>query len=151
MPRIFRLKADPVQVKKTTSKTENPEPSEHEIQKAFTEWAEWAAIELKGCDLYHSIPNAGKRSHGAANWFVAEGMKKGVVDTQIPVARGGFIGLAIEFKTLDTSESADQRRRNNRLQQEGWAVFVCRSFEAARRVTLGYFGCLQLAIPEKKD
>jgi hypothetical protein len=142
----FRAGMTKVIAAKTIENQPHESLSEHDIQAMFTRWVDNMQGTIPGLDTYHAIPNAGKRSYATAQVFKNEGMRAGVVDTQIPVARGGYVGLAIEFKTLATYETAEQRRRNDRLQQEGWAVFVCRSYDAAVRVTLGYFGMLGLAI-----
>ena len=57
-------------------------------------------LESIGCICY-AIPNAGKRSPSAAAWYRAEGMRKGVPDLCVPMARGGYHSLYIEMKRSD--------------------------------------------------
>lgn len=90
--------------------------AEHDEQKAFFEWVEYSKI--PGIDLMHATPNGGKRHPAVAKKLKAEGVKPGVPDVSWPVARGGFIGLAIEFKHGDGTPTKEQRERITRLQEE---------------------------------
>lgn len=75
-----------------------------------------------------------------------EGVKPGVPDVSWPVARGAFIGLAIEFKHGDGNPSKEQRERITRMQEEGWCVAVCWSWPAAARMLKGYAGMLRVVM-----
>ena len=89
-----------------------------------TEWLfQWAALscgkhpELK---LMYHIPNEGKRSPTAAAKLKAQGLKTGVPDICLPVARGGFHALYIEMKrTSGGKVSADQKRWIEKLTEAG--------------------------------
>lgn len=116
--------------------------SEHIEQAAFFEWATYQRF--PGIELLHSVPNGGGRGKADAGRLKAEGVKSGVPDVLWPVARGGFIGLAIEFKHGDGVPTKEQRGRINRMQREGWLVVVCWGWEAAARVMVGYAGMLLL-------
>jgi len=116
--------------------------SEHAHQVAFFEWANLKRF--PGIELLHAVPNGGARHKAVAGKLKAEGVKPGVPDVLWPVARGGFIGLAIEFKHGDGNPTKEQRERINRMQREGWLVLVCWSWEAAARVMVGYAGMLML-------
>lgn len=120
--------------------------SEHLIQKAFFQWAEHQRI--PGIELLHAIPNGGARHPAVAGKLKAEGVKPGVPDVSWPVARGGFIGLAIEFKNGDGTPTKEQRQRIDALQREGWCVAVCWSWEAAARLLQGYAGMLTVTVRE---
>lgn len=119
---------------------------EHEIQKAFFKWIDMRKGQVKCLDLFHCVPNGGKRGLYEAARLKAEGVRAGVLDTQLPVARGGFIGLAIEFKAPDGNPTKEQRERAERLMIEGWCVAFCWSWESAARVTLGYVGMAHLQV-----
>lgn len=122
--------------------------SEHDHQAAFIEWANWQKI--PGIELLHSVPNGGKMSYYAGKRKKDEGMKSGVPDIYWPVPRGGFIGLAIEFKHGDGNPSADQKRWIDGLQKEGWCVAICWSCDAAIRLFRGYSGLLKLETWQKE-
>tara|TARA_R110000868_G_scaffold376148_7_gene640967 strand:+ start:2308 stop:2673 length:366 start_codon:yes stop_codon:yes gene_type:complete len=118
--------------------------SEHDIQKAFFQWLHYQKFD--GVELFHAIPNGGARHPAVGAKLKAEGVKAGALDTQWPVARGGFIGLAIEFKVPDGNPSKEQRDRMDKLQREGWCVALCWNWEAAARFVQGYAGLLKVVI-----
>lgn len=117
-------------------------PTEHEIQKAYFEWASYQRFE--GIELLHATPNGGMRHPAVAAKLKAEGVKTGVPDVSWPVARGGFIGMAIEFKSDGGNPSKEQRDRINALQREGWCVTLCWSWESAARFTQGYANMIKI-------
>lgn len=120
-----------------------PKLSEHDHQAKFFEWA--AKQSIPGLDLLHATPNGGLRSKAQAGKLKAEGVKPGHPDVSWPVARGGFIGLAIEFKAGDGNPTKEQRERIDALQREGWCVAVCWSWQAAARMVQGYAQMARLA------
>lgn len=75
---------------------------EHEIQKAFFKWVDLRKGQIKCLDLFHAQANGGHRQLLTAVKLKAEGVRAGVLDTQLPVARGGFIGLAIKPHCFDS-------------------------------------------------
>lgn len=117
---------------------------EHQIQKAFFKWLDLNKKRIPALELFHSIPNGGARTPIQGAILKAEGVRAGALDTQLPVARGGFIGLAIEFKAPEANPSKEQRERAERLMIEGWCVLFCWSWQSAARVTLGYMGMTEL-------
>jgi hypothetical protein len=118
--------------------------SEHLMQKAFFDWASMQRI--PGIELMHAIPNGGERNAIVASKLKAEGVKAGAPDVQWPVARGGFIGLAIEFKAGDGNPTKEQRLRITRLQLERWLVVLCWDWTAAARIVQGYAGMLTVSM-----
>ncbi len=114
--------------------------SEHQSQAAFFAWA--ARQKIPGIELLHACPNGGSRHMLEAVNLKKSVVKAGVPDVSWPVARGGFIGLAIEFKHSDGNPSAEQRRRITQMQEEGWCVAVCWSWPAAARLLTGYAGMM---------
>jgi hypothetical protein len=120
--------------------------SEHDTQAAFIQWLDHQRID--GLDTSHAIPNGGARHIAVAGKLKAEGVKPGVPDWQWPSARGGFIGLAIEFKHGAGVPSKEQRERIDALQREGWCVVICWDWTAAARTVQGYAGMLRVSIAE---
>jgi hypothetical protein len=119
--------------------------SEHDSQAAFFRWAAHQGI--PGLDQIHAIPNGGFRHPSVAAKLKAEGVKSGVPDVYWPLARGAFIGLAIEFKHADAGPSKEQRERITRLQKDGWCVCVCWDWRAAARTVQGYAGMMTISMP----
>ena len=116
--------------------------SEHDHQAAFFSWCERQRIDQ--IDLIHAIPNGGARHIGVARKLKAEGVKAGALDVQWPVARGGFIGLAIEFKYGDSNPSKEQKARTTQLQLAGWLVVFVWDWMAAARTITGYAGMVRV-------
>jgi len=116
--------------------------SEHQTQSAFFDWV--ARQKFEGVELMHAIPNGGQRHPAVAAKLKKEGVKAGVPDVAWPVQRGGFIGLAIEFKHGDGNPTKEQRERITAMQKEGWLVAVCWDWQAAARLVQGYAGMMRI-------
>lgn len=106
-------------------------PSEHEEQCAVMEWAERNKGRWPELELLHHIPNGGKRDEATAELLKAAGVKSGVPDLSLPVARrqeGKVLhGLYIELKKSDHSNppSPEQRTWLGALRQQGYLAKVC--------------------------
>lgn len=76
--------------------------------------------------LYH-VPNGGLRDKATAGRLKAAGVRAGVPDLHLPVARRGFHGLWIELKRCDRSNhpTPAQAWWHERLRAEGHHVVVC--------------------------
>ena len=83
-------------------------PSESVEQQHLFQWARMMSGAHPELALMYKITNEGRRSRVNGARMVAEGMKKGVPDICLPVARGGHHGLYIELK----------RERNSRVTKE---------------------------------
>lgn len=81
--------------------------------------------------LFHAIPNGGHRSRRTAGAMKAEGVRRGVPDYCLPVARGGFHGLYIELKNATGRTSPEQRQWIADLTEQGYRAVVVRQWEAA--------------------
>ena len=100
--------------------------------------------------LYISVPNGVPLGRASAAQFIREGLTKGVADTLLLVARGGFHGLAIEFKTEDviykggrkitqrTYQKPEQREWQEMVEAQGWRYEVIRTFEEFEALVRGY-------------
>jgi len=97
-------------------------------------------IELRYPDafalMYH-VPNGGHRHKAVAAKLKGQGVKAGVPDLVLPMARGGFFGLYIEFKaTIDPAPvSTSQHAYIDRLNLQGYLAIVCRGhFDAVEQL-----------------
>jgi hypothetical protein len=88
--------------------------------------------------------NDGKKSLVAAGRDKAQGLTPGVPDYQIAVARRGYHGLYIEFKTAEGTTSPAQNRMRVALEAQGYLVIICRSLEAFGKCLAWYLGPLYL-------
>lgn len=111
---------------------------EHQQQKALMEWVHMARGKYPELALLYAIPNGGHRSKATAGRLKAEGVKAGVPDLHLPIARGGFIGLWIEMKSPTGKPSDSQKAWAKRLTEEGHKVELCRSAQEALNVIVWY-------------
>ena len=121
--------------KKTTTYV----PTEHAEQVALMRWAVDAAQEQPELILLFAIPNGGQRHRLVAAKLRAEGVRRGVPDLFLPVARGRHHGLFVELKRLRGGQvSPDQKIWLQVLAGQGYQVAICAGWEAARRVLVDY-------------
>jgi hypothetical protein len=112
--------------------------NEHAEQAALMAWARLQVHRLPGLALLFAIPNGGRRDAVTGARLKAEGVKAGVPDLFLPMARHGFHGLFIELKALGGSPTPEQRGWIARLRQAGYAAEVCRGWEAAASTLTRY-------------
>jgi hypothetical protein len=116
--------------------------SEHEEQKAVIKWCDdYAQIRwrksVNGKFPIFAVPNAAKRKFKTAAYLIAEGLRSGVLDLFMPIARGGFHGLAIEMKYDDRTPFDEQEGWLEFLSSENYKTCVCWSAaEAIKEITV---------------
>lgn len=107
---------------------------------AIGQTATWPELVL----LFH-IPNGGKRGKREAEKLKRMGVKPGVPDLCLPVARGGFHGLYVEMKRLEGGRvSTEQKAWLAALHEAGHCVALCEGHEQAIAVLRDYLaadGC----------
>ncbi len=94
--------------------------------------------------LYH-VPNGGHRLKEVAAKLKAQGVKAGIPDLVLAMARGGYFGLYIEFKaTVDPAPvSPSQQACIRRLNDQGYLAVVCQGHFDAMECLRAY-----LALPK---
>lgn len=116
-----------------------PAPDEDVEQMCLFRWAkanEGAHPEL---ELLFHIPNGGKRGKAEAARFKEMGVKAGVSDVFLPVARDGHHGLWIELKRLhDGRPTKAQLEWLERMTAEGYVAAVCHGWVQAARMICAY-------------
>lgn len=118
-----------------------PVPTESAEQQALMQWAARSAGRLPGVELLFHIPNGGSRGKAEAGRFKAEGVKSGVPDLFLPVARGCCHGLFIEMKRRRGGRlSVAQKLWLEALEKQGYAVAVCRGWDEAAQEIAAYLG-----------
>lgn len=116
-------------------------PTEHAEQAALIAWADGAAARVPELGLLFAIPNGARTSMSVARRLKAEGLRAGVPDLLLPVPRPPAAGLFVELKRRrDGVVSPEQRAWHVALQAQGYAVQVCKGWEAAARAILAYLG-----------
>lgn len=114
--------------------------SESEEQAAIFEWCAWNRGKYPELELLYHIPNGGKRSKAEAARFKREGVKAGVPDLCLPVARRGFHGLYIELKAEKGVVSAEQKKWIAELKRQNYCTFVAYGAAAAIKELVFYLG-----------
>lgn len=114
--------------------------TEAQHQTAVFRWAAQPSIRSKWPELklLHHIPNGGKRDAVEGTHLKAQGVKPGVPDLCLPVARGGYHGLYIELKTDRGVISPQQQWWGEELREQGFEWEVCRGWKSAAEVLEWY-------------
>ena len=103
----------------------------------------WFEVEYKliGKLLIH-IPNGGSRKNAYEGWRLKQqGVRAGVSDLFLPVARSGFHGLWIEFKATPPYSAKLSTLQNDWLEnmrQQGYAAHVAKGIENAKIILSKY-------------
>lgn len=111
---------------------------EHSIQVELFKWAEYMSQELTELKLLHAIPNGGYRHPKTAKALKAEGVKPGVPDIFLPIARGVYHGLYIELKSKVGKLSEAQKEWQAELIKQGYSVRTVFGLEDAKTAILNY-------------
>jgi len=107
--------------------------SESLEQQFLFRWATFASGIYPELDLLYHIPNEGKRSKSTGGRLKAEGLKSGVPDICLPVARGKYHGLYIELKKeKGGAVSANQKIWLSQLTHQGYYAIICHGWEQAK-------------------
>lgn len=88
--------------------------------------------------LIFAVPNGAYKSRAAAAKFQREGLKSGVPDIVLPVARWPFHGLFVEMKQLGQYAKPEQRKWQSKLIAQGFASVTCQGDDAAFAVVKRY-------------
>jgi len=116
-------------------------PTEEQEQIWLFEWAALNVAQYPELDDMFHIGNGGLRSKSEAARFKAAGVKPGIPDICLPVARGGFFGLFIEMKrTVGGKVSKAQEAWIEKLRRNGYRVELCEGWQAAKKVIENYLG-----------
>lgn len=106
-------------------------PEEKE-QKALIHWARLHRTITPELSLLFAIPNGAHVSDSHRSRLVAQGLKPGVSDLFLPVARGTFHGLWIEMKSQKGYLSEAQKQWLEQMENQSYAVSVCRTWIEAK-------------------
>lgn len=107
-------------------------------QTHLMEWTEYIAGRYPEIRLLFHVPNGGSRNKIEAANMKKQGVKAGVPDLFLPVARGGHFGLFIEMKFGKNRTTAQQKEWIEALKLQGYRCEVCYGWEAASEVLIDY-------------
>ena len=109
-----------------------PAPLEAEEQKWLLEWVELNKPAHPELELFYHIPNEGKRTFQTGNELKRQGMKRGVPDNCLPVARGPYNSLYIELKRKRGSKTSEEQKLwIANLNKAGNRAIICYGWEQA--------------------
>lgn len=107
-------------------------PSESDEQRVIVQWCDAFKARYPELKLLYHVPNGGKRTAREAARFKAEGVKPGVPDLVLPVARNGYHGLYIELKRRKGGTVSDnQKEWIKALTEQGYRAVVCKGADEA--------------------
>jgi hypothetical protein len=104
---------------------------EHNEQVALIRLCRAYANQYPELIAIYAIPNGGARTAVTGARLKAEGVKPGIPDLHLPVARGGYHSLYIEMKAGTNKPSVSQLAIMDLLRDCGNQVIVCYSAEEA--------------------
>ena len=119
-------------------KLQNMRKSELTEQIKLFNWAESVKDFVPELKMMYHVPNEGKRQQGTGAILKAAGLRKGVPDIVLPVARQGYHGLYIELKFGKNKPTREQEAYLQALRNAGYQSAVAYGFEQAREIIRHY-------------
>lgn len=114
--------------------------TESQEQQALFEFLEYIAGRVPEVQWAFHPANGGVRHKTTAARLKREGVKRGVPDVLLPVAVGGYRGLACEMKRHDGRVTVEQEAWLSYLASQDWRCIVAWSWQEAARGILTYLG-----------
>ena len=117
---------------------QRPHVSEAAEQVAVVEWCDANRV-----PVFH-IPNGGKRGKSEAAYLKRQGVRAGVPDLCVPVARGGYHSLYVEMKVgtnKPTQKQVEWIALLRRLCASRWRSIVMLASKGTVRLALSAVGC----------
>lgn len=121
----------------STSKRKHNQP-EAEQQAQLFEWAMMMSGTYPELELMYHIPNGGSRNKLEGFNLKKQGVKSGVPDIHLPVARGKYHSLYIEMKHGDNKPTENQYKWLEALNKQGNGVKICYSAREASEAIIRY-------------
>lgn len=123
------------------------EPTEDQHQAFVIAWADLVGVrEFPELRWLHHIPNGGARDHVTGARLKAQGVRRGIFDLSLPVARGGFHGLYVEMKRRGERLRPEQREFEAFVAMQGYCTRIAYSGREAVEMIVRY-----LRADEKKE
>lgn len=111
---------------------------EAQEQAIVIQWCNLQSKKYHELDLIYHCPNGGKRNKREAHNLKLEGVKAGVPDLFLPVARNGKHGLYIEMKYGKNKCTIEQIKWLDWLYKQGYKCKVCYSADEAINTIKNY-------------
>ena len=114
-------------------------PKEADEQRTLIEWATLQSGKYPELKLLFAIPNGEFRHMSTGKALKAMGVKAGVPDICLPVARGIYHGLYVELKRQKNSRTSDEQEGwLDALSRQGYLAIVCKGWHEASEVIMQY-------------
>lgn len=113
-------------------------PTEDEEQAYIISWCNIMSARYPELSLLYHIPNEGKRSGREGAKLRRMGLRRGVSDLCLPVARCGYHGLYIELKAKDGRATAEQKKFIEEVGREGYLARLCFGADEAVKLIEDY-------------
>lgn len=115
-------------------------PTESQEQQALFKWADLSLGRYPELELLFAVPNGRKRSVIDGYLLKKEGVKRGIPDIFLPVARKGYHGLFIELKrdSQRAKLTPQQSEMLSKLLAQGYYVTVCYGWKSAAMTLQSY-------------
>ena len=101
--------------------------TESQLQQNCVKWFKCQYRELD--TLFFAVPNGGYRHIATATRMKKEGVKSGVADLILLVARNGYHSLCIEMKFDKGVQTESQKKFQVAAESEGNLYVVCRNLD----------------------
>lgn len=100
-------------------------------QEAIFSWCDYNRSKYPELALLYHVPNGGKRDAATARALKRQGVKAGISDLVLPVARYGHHGLYIELKAPGGKLEQSQIDFLQAVEAQGYVALVCVGWQAA--------------------
>lgn len=120
------------------NRMQNRKRSEATEQERLISWASWQQNRYPELKLLFHIPNGGSRNTLEAANLKRQGVKAGVPDLFLPVAKGTYHGLFIEMKWGKNTVTDKQDEWLHDLTVQGYKATVCYGADEAIEIITDY-------------
>ena len=107
-------------------------------QEALFRWANYQLRQYPELVWLYACPNGGSRNKAEAANLKRQGVKAGIPDICLPVARGGYHGLYIELKAGKNKPTDKQKECIAWLRSQGYMAEVCVGWQQAAELITKY-------------
>lgn len=135
---------------RTTAKIISNPKTEAQHQHNVITWSELHIDKYPELALLHHIPNGGNRDAVEGKHLKDQGVKRGIPDLHLPIARGQYHSLYLEMKTETGRPTREQKWWIEQLNKQGQFAEICHGWESAVRVLEWYLN-LKDSASEKKE
>lgn len=115
--------------------------SESDLQRAFIMWCKTKIKDYPELLWIYAVPNGGYRDGKEAVGLKAQGVKAGVLDLALDVARGGYHGWKAELKRPGgkcLAPSKEQAEYITFCQDQGYCTIVTNDFDVLKSHVVDY-------------